>query len=219
MKISVRILSPTALPMERATLDRQIEALPFGKTDTEELLNKKHLPSLARSLAARRALWDLLTLRNIPPRPILRTSDGKPYFEGGSAPSFSLSHTENFAVAALSEEETPLGVDIEQLSSKRKTDALARRYFSSEELTRWERSPNKDQEFLRIWTEKEALSKCDGRGLSLLLKTEPSPSYHIRTFLLQKNESIALLSLCSPKPISEVSWHTDKGEIQIQERF
>ena len=219
MKISVRILSPTAFPMERATLDRQIEALPFGKTDTEELLNKKHLPSLARSLAARRALWDLLTLRNIPPRPILRTSDGKPYFEGDSAPSFSLSHTEDFAVAVLSEEETPLGVDVEQYSAKRKNNALAHRWFSSEELIRWERSPKKDQEFLRIWTEKEALSKCDGRGLSLLLKNELRPAHHLRTFLLQRNEAIALLTLCSPKPISEVSWHTDKGEIQIRELF
>ena len=219
MKILLRILSIAPLSADRAQLDRTIDSLPFGKKEAEELHARKHRPALTRSLGVRLALWDLLKKADLPPRPMLRTPEGKPYFEGDSVSAFSLSHTESFAVAALSTEEIPIGVDVEQLSARRKTDALARRYFSSEELTRWENAPNKDLEFLRIWTQKEAYAKCDGRGLSLLLGNESRPSYCLRTFLLQKDEAIAVLTLCSPIPMEDVTWYTDKDDIQIQELF
>ena len=162
MKLAVCILSEESLSRDREELNRQISALPFGKEEAERLMGRGHLPTLARSILARRALTSLLEKHRSPPRPIRYSPDGKPYFEGESAPSFSLSHSENWAVAVLCEAGSAIGADIEQTTPHRRTEALAHRFLTPDEQIQWESSPCPDLAFLRIWTEKEAAAKWDG---------------------------------------------------------
>ena len=84
---------------------------------------------------------------------------GKPLLQNREDLHFSLSHSGHWAVCALSD--APVGVDVEQ---PRCTEAVARRFFRSDELTAL------DPVFLtRLWTAKEAFVKALGRGLTIPL--------------------------------------------------
>jgi len=92
-------------------------------------------------------------------REILYGEHGKPMLPGG--PSFSLSHAGNLAVLAVSE--SPVGVDVEKPRPIRK--AVAQKYFQGAEQAWLETDPQ--SRFFFLWTRKEAVLKCCGRGLSL----------------------------------------------------
>lgn len=84
---------------------------------------------------------------------------GKPFLPGG--PHFSLSHSGRLAVLAVSE--AAVGVDVEK--PRPVSESVARRYFQPEEQS-W-MAENPTDRFFRLWTRKEAVLKCCGRGLSL----------------------------------------------------
>lgn len=85
---------------------------------------------------------------------------GKPYLEGHPTFHFNLSHSGNYAVCAVSEQET--GVDIQKLRNV-KSD-IASRFFSSEERKQMQGMEKTDMLF-RIWSAKESYVKLTGRGL------------------------------------------------------
>lgn len=87
---------------------------------------------------------------------------GKPYLEHGA--HFSISHSGNIAVLAVSEDE--IGVDTEKLRPPEK--AVIRRCFTEEEA---ERAQASAESFTRLWTEKEAVLKLLGTGFSLSPKS------------------------------------------------
>lgn len=101
---------------------------------------------------------------------------GKPYFEHGDSElehggrnfehglHFSISHSENIAVLAVSNDE--IGVDIEKLRAP--NPAVIRRCFTEEEALRAQTSA---ESFTRLWTEKEAVLKLLGTGFSLSPKS------------------------------------------------
>lgn len=78
----------------------------------------------------------------------------------------SLSHTEGFAVAAVSN--APVGVDIESIAASDRRFAahpLARfceKVFTPDELAQYGSCSPED--FLRLWTRKESIFKCGGVG-------------------------------------------------------
>lgn len=84
---------------------------------------------------------------------------GKPMLPGG--PQFSLSHAGTLAVLAVSA--APVGVDVEK--PRPVSPTVARRYFRPEEQMWMETDPM--PRFFYLWTRKEAVLKCCGRGLSL----------------------------------------------------
>ena len=87
---------------------------------------------------------------------------GKPFLPG--APPFSLSHGGDFAVLAVGERGTEVGVDVERCDRPWR-EAVARRFFTGEEQ-RW--LEGSGERFFRLWTRKEAVLKCRGSGLSRL---------------------------------------------------
>ncbi len=103
---------------------------------------------------------------------------GKPYLDQVSL-QFNLSHSDEMAVIALTEE-YPIGVDIEKISTTY-NDAVAKRFFSESEYSQLIELPP-DQRitaFYRIWSRKEAIIKALGEGLrfplsqfSVSIKTE-----------------------------------------------
>lgn len=96
---------------------------------------------------------------------IKTTEHGKPYFENSSF-SFNISHSEEYVVCAISnDEQINLGIDIEKVKPI-KIDGFSA-VFSPEEKKEID-SYNK---FYTCWTRKEAIVKADGRGLTIPLNT------------------------------------------------
>lgn len=91
---------------------------------------------------------------------------GKPYCD--NLPEyFSLSHSGNFAICAISERE--IGADIQKKSPYREN--LAKRQFTLEEYNYVQHSPDKDAAFTEIWSRKESCVKALGIGISLELNS------------------------------------------------
>ena len=89
---------------------------------------------------------------------------GKPTAPG-SGVFFSVSHSGDYAVLALSGRE--VGTDIERIEAARLS--VAERVFTPEELS-WMREDAQNR-FYILWTLKESVSKLDGRGLSLPMES------------------------------------------------
>ena len=83
--------------------------------------------------------------------------NGKPYALSHPEIKFSISHTENFAIAAFSDHE--IGIDCE--SSDRKIPArVLNKFFTKKETLSFDCSP------ILLWTAKESVSKLTGCGVS-----------------------------------------------------
>jgi len=106
----------------------------------------------------------------IPPRQLMfATGDyGKPYCLDDSAPHFNISHSGGWVVLAISSD-TEVGVDIE---FPRPVDesALMERIGSAYQFEQYLKSCNKMTSFLCFWSQKEAVSKLLGRGISMGLR-------------------------------------------------
>ncbi len=90
---------------------------------------------------------------------------GKPYLVGQDL-QFNLSHSHQLALLAFCHRE--VGVDVEYTGRPVEYLALARRFFSQQEVELFEQlDPAAQQdEFFTIWTRKEAYIKALGEGLS-----------------------------------------------------
>lgn len=84
---------------------------------------------------------------------------GAPYIEGG--PHFSISHCKRGIAVAVSE--NPIGIDIEAIRTF--SPDLMRKTMNEDEQQRITSSATPDQEFIRLWTQKEALLKLQGTGI------------------------------------------------------
>lgn len=85
--------------------------------------------------------------------------DGKPFLHGTGL-EFNLSHSGGTVVAAFST--APVGIDIETPGRPRDYLAIARRFFHPDEVG----SLGSEDDFLRLWTAKEAMLKLAGCGLA-----------------------------------------------------
>jgi 4'-phosphopantetheinyl transferase len=88
---------------------------------------------------------------------------GKPVLRGREI-EFNASHSGDLVALAFARE-TPVGVDVERRRQVRDALALARRYFSAEELAIVERAADPGDAFFSIWTAKEAIVKASGKGI------------------------------------------------------
>ncbi len=86
---------------------------------------------------------------------------GKPFAVGLNI-HFNISHTGNYVVCAINN--NPIGIDIEKLRDYKPN--TARRVCSDEEILLIEKSENPAEEFIKIWTKKEAFAKFSGTGLT-----------------------------------------------------
>lgn len=93
---------------------------------------------------------------------------GKPYFKDKNGIFFSLSHSGDFVLCAVSD--TEVGCDIEKIAEA--DPGIARHFFTAAEHDRIASLPDKaakTKEFYRYWVLKESFLKATGRGLSLSL--------------------------------------------------
>ena len=97
--------------------------------------------------------------------------NGKPFCTHPEAPFFNLSHSGQWVVIAVSID-TPVGVDIEFERAVDK-DGIVKRIGSDVEVAAYQRSAAPQQHFLCLWTQKEAVSKACGQGISVGLSSIP----------------------------------------------
>ena len=90
---------------------------------------------------------------------ISTSSTGKPFFNNAEL-YFNVSHSGGVVVAAFSG--LPVGIDIEVPGRCRNFPEIARRFFHPDEAERC----SGEEDFLELWTAKEAMLKLAGTGLS-----------------------------------------------------
>ena len=100
----------------------------------------------------------------IPARELVWETDanGKPHF-ANAAIHFNLSHSGGTVVAAFAG--SAVGIDIESRGRCRDFIGIAKRFFHPSEAAAISGS-NDENQFLRLWTGKEAMLKLTGEGLS-----------------------------------------------------
>ncbi len=86
---------------------------------------------------------------------------GKPYLADRPDIHFSISHTKNAILVAISN--TPIGVDVEHV--RLPSDGLIEKTMNPEEQAQIAASPSPAQTFTSLWTQKEAVLKLRGTGI------------------------------------------------------
>ena len=104
-------------------------------------------------------MLDILGFKDIN---ILKTADGKPYIENNPV-YFSISHTDGLVACCIAD--SPCGIDCEKIVKHDRVKELANRFFVENEIELIRNSGYSSEEFLKIWTCKEAIAKRLGCGL------------------------------------------------------
>ncbi|MBO7191043.1 MAG: 4'-phosphopantetheinyl transferase superfamily protein [Elusimicrobiaceae bacterium] len=161
MAYHTEIVDLTTLPPAHGILSPREEAyyqtLRFPKRRTEWLGGRV---ALKRVVARERCISDWTQIE------ILPHENGKPQLFVQQKPltlAHSITHSHGFAVAAVGSEGTLLGIDLEKIDHR--IDAWKRDFFHPDELTE-----ESDAFLTALWTQKEALVKLLGTGLSLRSK-------------------------------------------------
>ena len=99
---------------------------------------------------------------------VIREEHGKPRFADKDLPQFSLSHSGDVAACAI-DDDHPVGIDIQRFETRIRMEGVSRRFFHPREqeyLRSLSGEEEKRQAFFRIFSCKEAYSKCTGLGLA-----------------------------------------------------
>lgn len=163
----------------------------------EKALQYKKLDDRKRSVLAfvllQRALREEYGITEIPK--FVYNEFGKP-----SLPNlpiyFSLSHCKDAVACAVSNHN--IGIDVENIIPY--NSDVARRVCTAAELEMLEQSENKEADFIKLWTMKEAISKFDGRGLTM-----PFNEINVGNYtMLTQEVSTYILSVCFGKPSEQM---------------
>lgn len=136
-----------------------------------------------RFIAARGLLREILASYVAAPPEELRFAygpGGKPRVVRPAATGelqFNLSHCGGLALYAVTWGE-PVGVDLEQVRPMPEMALIARRYFRPSESDLLHRlgPDRRDNIFFQLWTQKEALAKARGVGLTEVLESAADPT-------------------------------------------
>ena len=171
---------------DSARFERLAAAIPEARR--EKLAAFRHEGARCLSLAASLLLVRALSDEGLGAGEIALTEYGKPCLPQLPDFHFSLSHSGNMALCAVSDEE--VGCDIEL---PRGFDPnLARRFFHPAEQEWLFSQPEAEQStgFFRLWTCKESFMKALGLGLSLPLDS----------FAVIPGEEVQLTQSADPRP-------------------
>lgn len=141
--------------MEEATEAEVQRMLPLvSEQRREQALRYKHTLGRFCCLKSWLMLQDFLPI-NVRYSDFQYNEHGKPYFEGG--PNFSISHCKQGIAVVVNEK--PIGIDIEAIR-RADENLIARTMNEKERLT-----IKNDRDFVRLWTQKEAVVKMIGTGI------------------------------------------------------
>lgn len=167
----------------------------------------KHFRSRRESAAAFDLLREgLLRTYGIKDFEFEYNENGKPFLLGHPEIHFNLSHCSTAVACALSQQ--PIGIDIERLG--RYSEHLARHTMNEAEMAELLKASDdtengfseRDQLFTCMWTQKEAISKLTGEGISTNVRhlLNAPTHYHLETTLhLDKGYVISTAEYASDK--------------------
>jgi 4'-phosphopantetheinyl transferase len=133
----------------------------------EKITNYPRQDEQLRSVLARLILKQLLLEQGFHDAVLedYRTDEyGRPFINEGI--DFSISHADDYVMCAVSKT-TRVGIDVEKLRDICIDDYSIS--LSDKELKELTSSENPIPDFFTLWTKKEAISKANGKGLSILL--------------------------------------------------
>ena len=185
MRTKLYIASTDAL-MDERLFARLAGTIPEARR--EKLAAFRHDGAKKLSLAASLLLVRALRDEGLRADEIVVTEYGKPYLPELPDFHFSLSHSGNLALCAVSSE--PVGCDVEL--PRDYDPKIARRFFHKDECE-WLFSHPQDEQcdaFFRLWTCKESFIKALGLGLS-----QPLDS-----FAVIPGETVQLTQEVDPRP-------------------
>ena len=110
---------------------------------------------------------------------------------------FSLSHCKDAVACAVSDHN--IGIDVESIVPY--NPDVARRVCTPTELEMLEQSENKDTDFIKLWTIKEAISKYEGMGVSLPFSEIATDRYSLNTYYA---ENKVIVTVCHGMKTSEL---------------
>jgi len=129
---------------------------------------------------------------------MIHTASGKPLL-ANSRWHFNLSHAQNLILCAISEG-LSVGVDIETRSRSCPMHRIMRRWADPASYQAWQHLTKQQQReaFWRWWTQKEAIAKAVGTGISR--HTPLTPPHQIATFSIYTKyiASVCKLELACP---------------------
>ena len=174
------------------------------------------IPRVEARRLSRELLEALLRKKGITfssPLEIERDEHGRPFPKDPylrSLLDLNVSHTENTIAVALAvrekDGEAPrIGIDVEIPHPRIRKLSLAERFFTENEQILLRSSMHLDEDFLHIWTRKEAYLKYLGTGLAGQMQSADttcpaSLSVTLETYPLTGTD--AMLSLCLPEGVS-----------------
>jgi len=89
---------------------------------------------------------------------------GKPRLASGAV-DFNVSHTHGLSLIAVAHAGSDVGIDVEPMRHVARAETIARRFFTHDETRAILASADRDREFLRCWTRKEARVKARGGAM------------------------------------------------------
>ena len=169
---------------------KDLQSLPAWRG--EKALQYKKLDDRKRSVLAfvllQHALREEYGINEVPE--FVYNEFGKPSFSNLPI-RFSLSHCKDAVACAVSDHN--IGIDVETIVPY--NPDVARRVCTAAELEMLEQSANKDVDFIKLWTVKEAISKYEGMGLSLPFCEIKAKKYAVESRIL--DDSNCIISVCS----------------------
>lgn len=99
---------------------------------------------------------------------IQRTKNGKPYIKDSKL-NFNVSHSTDAIIAIVGLGYDSLGIDMEVLQNKDR-EKIIKRFFQKDEIAFINSSEDKNLEFYRIWTKKEAYIKKNALNMTYISK-------------------------------------------------
>jgi 4'-phosphopantetheinyl transferase len=153
-----------------ATFPEHVDRLEAGLAAGERArLARFAEPGLRRRFLLRRTMLRTLLARATGKTPqFVYGPQGKPAPADPAAPRFSVAHAGDFSVVALSNDRE-IGVDVARFETLDDLDAVVARTFGPLERASFAALPDalKLEAFYAVWTQKEALLKGLGLGLSV----------------------------------------------------
>ena len=160
------------LDIEKNRLERLIQYLSYNKQlKINKLLKKSDkIQSLIGEIVIRTELIEKFNLKNKEIN-FIENKYGKPIVKKLEDFHFNLSHSGNYVVAAISENE--VGIDIEKIEEFQDFKEIAENFFSKEEVSYILEGTKEEtvDRFYEIWTLKEAYVKFKSKGLSIPLES------------------------------------------------
>ena len=178
--------------MDRCTPDEVQRSLPLVPNHQQELALKfKHTFGQFATLKSFLMLKELLVENHLVPNadPFLfgYNSHGKPYLVDFPTIHFNISHCPKSIAVAI--DNVPIGVDVERFVMP--SDSLLNYCMNDEETQQVRQSSHPERTFASLWTQKEALFKQRGTGITHELRevlAHPHPDVILETKVFDEQQ-------------------------------